>query len=185
MFSQDEYRGKFCTSMVIDCITADAIALITITHGGAASYPPPQCHSSARIRAPQSSLALLSLEWHFDISFSTPYCVFCWHSSSRMGAPQSPPRPRIGAPLFPSRLVTSLPFRRCSAWMGYSAGYVLFNPRQHSLAWIFTPQFHSVLLHHHQHSPCPPRNPHQALLLSRWGTSVSPEFIIFAFQTPF
>jgi len=41
MFSQDEYRGKFCHSTVIDLITADAIALITITHGGAASYPPP------------------------------------------------------------------------------------------------------------------------------------------------
>jgi len=28
MFSQDEYRGKFFPSMVIDCITAEAIALI-------------------------------------------------------------------------------------------------------------------------------------------------------------
>jgi hypothetical protein len=28
MFSQDEYRGKFCTSTVIDCITAEAIAHI-------------------------------------------------------------------------------------------------------------------------------------------------------------
>jgi len=83
-----------------------------------------------------------------------------------MGTPQSPPRPRIEAPLFHSRLVTSLPFRRCSAWMGCSAGYALLNPRRRSLAWIFAPQFHSALLHHHQHSPCPPRTPHQALLLS-------------------
>jgi len=28
MFTQDEYRGKFCLSMVIDCITAEAIAHI-------------------------------------------------------------------------------------------------------------------------------------------------------------
>jgi hypothetical protein len=27
-FSQDEYRGKFCPSTVIDCITAEAIAHI-------------------------------------------------------------------------------------------------------------------------------------------------------------
>jgi len=31
MFSQDEYWGKFCPSMVIDCITAEAIALINYT----------------------------------------------------------------------------------------------------------------------------------------------------------
>jgi len=31
MFSQDEYRGKFCPSMVIDFITAKAIALINYT----------------------------------------------------------------------------------------------------------------------------------------------------------
>jgi hypothetical protein len=28
MFAQDEYRGKFCPSTVIDCISAEAIALI-------------------------------------------------------------------------------------------------------------------------------------------------------------
>jgi len=36
-FSQDEYQGKFCPSMLIDSMTAEASALITITHGGAAS----------------------------------------------------------------------------------------------------------------------------------------------------
>ena len=41
MFSQDEYRGEFCPSMMIDCLTTEAIALIPITHGGAALYPPP------------------------------------------------------------------------------------------------------------------------------------------------
>jgi len=40
MFSQDEYRGKFCPSTVTDCITAEATALINYTWW-AASYPPP------------------------------------------------------------------------------------------------------------------------------------------------
>jgi len=147
--------------------------------------PRPQWCSSAIMGAPQSPWALLSLEWRFNISFSAPYCLFSRWSSSRMGAPQCPPRPRIGAPLFHSRLVTSLPFQRCSALMGCSAGYALLNPCRRSLAWIFTPQFHFALLHQHRHSPCPPRTPQQALLLSRWRTSFSHEFVIFAFQTPF
>jgi len=148
-------------------------------------HTPPQRCSSAIIGAPQSPLALISLEWRFDISLSTPYCLFSRCSFSRMGAAQSPPRPWIRAPLFHFRLVTSLPFPRCSAWMGCSAGYVLLNPHQRSLAWIFAPQFHSALCHQHQHSPCPPRTPHQALLLSWWRTLFSPEFVIFAFPTPF
>jgi len=69
--------------------------------------------------------------------------------------------------------------------MGCSAGYGLLNPRRRSLAWIFAPQFHSALLHRHHHSPCPPRTPDQALLLSWWRTSFSPEFVIFAFRTHF
>jgi len=148
-------------------------------------HTPPQWCSSAIIGAPQSPSALLSLKLHFDISFSAPYCLFSRDSSSRMGAPQSPPRPQIGVPLFQSRLVTSLPFQHCSAWMGCSAGYALLNPRWRSLAWIFALQFHSALRHHHQHSPCPPRTSHQALLLSRWRTWFSPEFVIFAFQSQF
>jgi len=65
MFSQDEYRGKFCPSTVIDCVTAEAIALIIIIHGGAASYPPTPMlllrhnrRSSIPIGAPQSGMAL-------------------------------------------------------------------------------------------------------------------------------
>jgi len=186
MFSQDESRGKFCPSTVIDWITADAIALITITHGGAASGPPPQWCSSAIIGAPHPPSALLSVEWRIDISFRASYCLFSRRSSSRMGAAQSPPQPsRIEAPLFHSRLVTSLRFQRCSALMGCSAEYALLNPRRRSLAWIFAPQFHLALLHHHQHSPCWPQSRHQALLHSWWHTSFSPEFVIFAFQTPF
>jgi len=39
MFSQDEYQDKFCPSTVMDCITAEATALINYTWC-AASYPP-------------------------------------------------------------------------------------------------------------------------------------------------
>jgi len=136
MFSQDEYRGKFCPSAVTDCISAEAIALIKfkLHMVGLLHTPPPQWCSSAIIGAPQSPSALhnprrrssipsalLSLDWCFNISFSAPDCLFCPRSSSRMGAPLSPPQPRLGAPLFHSRLFTSLPVRRCSAWMGCSA----------------------------------------------------------------
>jgi hypothetical protein len=66
---------------------------IQITHGGAASYPPPMVlvrynrRSSIPVGAPQSPSALLnpsallSLDWCCDISFSTPYCLFCPRSS--------------------------------------------------------------------------------------------------------
>ena len=63
MISQDEHRGRFCPSTVMDCITAEATALINYTLC-AALYPPPMVllrynrHSSIPIGAPQSGLAL-------------------------------------------------------------------------------------------------------------------------------
>ena len=69
--------------------------------------------------------------------------------------------------------------------MGCSAGYALLNLHRRSLAWICAPQFHSALLHHHQHSPCPPHTPNQALLLSWWHTSFPREFIILPFKLHF
>jgi len=41
MFSQDEYPGKFCPSLVMDCITAEATALINYTWWGCLIPPPP------------------------------------------------------------------------------------------------------------------------------------------------
>jgi len=108
--------------------------------------PPPQWYSSAMTVIPQSWSALLSLDWRFDISFSAPYCLVCWLIPSRMGAPQSPPRPWIGAPLWRCRHCTSHPFGRGSAYMGCFSGYGLHNPHRRSLASIFTHQFHSALL---------------------------------------
>jgi len=72
MFSQDEYRGKFCPSLVMDCITTEATALINYTWWGFFSSA---WFSSAIIGAPQSPSALLSWNWRFNISFSAPYCI--------------------------------------------------------------------------------------------------------------
>jgi len=41
MFSQDEYRGKFFLSTVIDRATAEAIALVNYTWLGCVIHPPP------------------------------------------------------------------------------------------------------------------------------------------------
>jgi hypothetical protein len=113
--------------------------------------------SSIPIRAPQSPSvlpdpprrcpmhsALLSLEWCFERSFRAPDYRFCLRSSNRMGAPQSPLQTQLGAPLFHCRLFTSLPVRRCSAWMCCSLALALLNPCQRALAWICANQFHSA-----------------------------------------
>jgi len=115
-------------------------------------HTPRQWCSSTIIGAPQSPSALLSLDWRFNISFSTPSSHFSTCSSSRMGGPQSPPPPPFGAPLLHSRLFTSLHFWRFCSWMGCSAVYALLNRRRSSLAWICAPPFHSAHLHHHQRS---------------------------------
>jgi len=184
LFSQDEYRGKFCPSKVIDLITAETTALINYTWWGV-SYPPPQWCSSAIIGATQSPSPLLRLDWCFSISLSPACRSLCWGSSFTLGTPQCPPRPRFGVPLFHPRLITSCPIRHCSAWMGCSARSTLLNSCRHSLAWLCAPHFHSKLLHHYQHSLCPPCTPHQALLLSWWRTSLSPKFILLRFKLHF
>jgi len=104
MFSQNEYWGEFCPSMVIRLYYCRSHCTTHQFHMvGCFIHPPsPEWYSSARIRGHQLSLALLSLDWGFDISFS---------------APQSHLRPRLGAPLFHSRLFASLPFWWCTAWM--------------------------------------------------------------------
>jgi len=62
MFSQNEYHGKFCPSMVMDCITAEATVLVNYSWW-AASYSLViflryiRC-SSIPIRVPQCGLAL-------------------------------------------------------------------------------------------------------------------------------
>jgi len=177
MLSQDEYQGKFCPSTVMDCITAEATALINYTWCVALYPPPPMVifrynrRSSFPIGTPQSGLVL----WYF-IQHSILH--FCRSSSSRMGVPQSLPRPRSGAPLFQSRLFTSLPHGDAQPRLA-----ALLDRR--SMAWICVPQFHSALLCHHHLSPCPPCSPHQALLLSRWRTSFPREFIILPFELHF
>ena len=131
----------------------------------------PRGHFPIPVGAPQSALAL----WYFIQHF---LLHFCWHSSSRMGTPQSPPRPRSGVPLFYSRLFTSLPF-------GNAQHRSAAPLDRRSLAWICAPPFHSTLLHHHHLSACPPCTPHQAVLLSWWRTSFPCEFIKLPFKLHF
>ena len=177
MCSQDGYRGKFCPSTVMDCITAKATALINYTWCAASYTPPPIvlfCHNrcfSILAHALQSGLALWYLIQHSILHF-------CRRSSPKMGTPQSHPWPRSGAPLFYSRLFTSLPFGNAQhRWAALLDSC--------SLDWICAPQFHSALLHHHHLPPCPPCTPHQALLLSCWHTSFPREFIILPFRLHF
>jgi hypothetical protein len=70
MFSENEYRGKFCPSTVTDCISAEGIALIKFKLHvvGLLHTPPPQMvlvrynrRSSIPVGAPQSLSALLNL----------------------------------------------------------------------------------------------------------------------------
>jgi hypothetical protein len=75
LFSEDEYQGKFCPSTVMDCITAEATALINFTWWAATYPPPPTCFSSVIICTAQSPTALLSLDWRFNILFGAPYCM--------------------------------------------------------------------------------------------------------------
>jgi hypothetical protein len=184
MFSQDEYRGKFCPSTVMNCITAEATALINYTWWGC--FIPPLWFSSAIIGAPQSPSALLRYHRRSSIPIGASQSGlalrnfiqrsmlhFCWRSCSRMDAS----RPRSGVPLFHSLPYPSLPFG--------DAQHRWAAPLDRcSFAWILTPQFHSALLHRHHHSPCPPCTPHHALL-SWWRTSFPHEFIILPFKLHF
>jgi len=70
MFSQDEYWGKFCPSLVIDFIPTESTALMNYILVG--FILPPWC-SSGMIGVSQPPLALYSLDWCFYISLHAPY----------------------------------------------------------------------------------------------------------------
>jgi hypothetical protein len=74
MCSQDEYRGKFHPSMVMNCITAEPTALINNTWWGC--FIAPLRFSSAIIGAPQSPSALLRYHRHFSIPISASLSGF-------------------------------------------------------------------------------------------------------------
>jgi hypothetical protein len=128
MFSQDEYGGRFCPSMVIDCLIAEATALLINYTWWAASYPLIQWCIYARIVALESGLAIQFVIVRSSIpsptsilsastSFQTLNIPPKWCSYARIGAPQSPLRPRFAAVLFHSRLGTALPIWLCSSWI--------------------------------------------------------------------
>jgi len=97
MFSQDEYQGKFYPFTVIDCIIAEAIALIKFKFQivGLLHTPPPPPNGAPLVwyvllnsrRCSSLPFVLLSAHWCLNMSSSTPYCLFGPRSSSRIGAP--------------------------------------------------------------------------------------------------
>jgi len=86
MFSQDEYRGTLCPSPMIN-FTPEATVLINHTLVGRFKPPPTSMwRNSARIGAPQSPSALLSLDSLSSISFRSQFLLFR-RSSAGIGTP--------------------------------------------------------------------------------------------------
>jgi len=133
----------------MDCITAEATALINYTCGGAASYPPPW-FSSTIIGAPQSPSALLSVDWRFDISFSAAYCI-------SVGAPLewslldlNQERLYFIPDSLPLSLLAMLSTNGLLRWIGASwPGFAPLNIIPHSSITIITPLAHPALLIRH------------------------------------
>jgi len=86
MFSQDEYRGTFCPSPMIN-FTPEATALINHTLVGRFKPPPTSMwRNSTRIGAPQSPSALLSLDSLSSLSLRSQFLLFR-RSSAGIGTP--------------------------------------------------------------------------------------------------
>jgi len=86
MFSQDEYRGTLCPFPMIN-FTPEATVLINHTLVGRFKPPPTSMwRNSARIGAPQSPSALLSLDSLSSISFRSQFLLFR-RSSAGIGTP--------------------------------------------------------------------------------------------------
>jgi len=73
LFSQDDYCGQFCPSMVTHIITAEATSLINYTLAGCLTHPPPTLCFSTVFGDSQSLAAAVGLHWSFNKSFHTPY----------------------------------------------------------------------------------------------------------------
>jgi len=82
IFSQDEYQGTFCPSLVLN-LTPEASALINHTLVGRIT-PPHVPLNSAGIGVPVSPSALLSLDSCFTISFCSQL-LFVSQSSTGVG----------------------------------------------------------------------------------------------------
>jgi len=200
MFSEDKYRGKFCPSTLIDCITAEPIALIDTTWWGCfIPRPPlPPCCSSGTIGAAPSPLALL-----------IPHSC----SSGWIG----PPQPGLVLQYFIQRYI--LPFLSTlilydwrssipsSTWIrsAYISFQTLCLPHlsvllsmDGMLCWICPPQSPSALLGLDLHptiSFYTPPSPSALPLPTSHITSGTPTFLVanfsspwthhIAFQTPF
>jgi len=122
--------------------------------------PPPWC-SSAIFGAPQSSLALLSFEWLFNISFSAPSCLFSRRSS---------------IPSLTSNRSTSISFQTC-----YLSPLSVLLSMDGLLHWICPPQSPSAHLgldFHPSISFCAPPSPSALPLPTSNSTSGTPPFLV-------
>jgi predicted oxidoreductase (fatty acid repression mutant protein) len=94
MFSQDEYQGKFCPSMVIDCITAEVTAQLINYPWWASSYPTSLMdllHYDTR-----SSIGIGASIFHYailnplsDLDLERHYCI----PHTKHPSPPTPPLP--------------------------------------------------------------------------------------------
>jgi len=114
MFSQDEYRGTFGPSPVINFTLEATTQSITHHRQHHTPAPPPWRRNSTRIGAPHSSLELLSLDWTSSISFCNQFLLSALLSPIPHSRPPYPCSPgRDGscsfptcAPMMDSRLLT-------------------------------------------------------------------------------
>jgi hypothetical protein len=123
--------------------------------------PPPQWCSSDIIGAPQSSSALLSFEWRFNISFSAAYCLLSRHSS---------------IPSLTSNRSASISFQTC-----YLSPLSALLTMDGLLRWICAPQSPSALLCLHFRpliSFCAPPSPSALPLPTSNSTSGTPPFLV-------
>jgi len=177
MFSQDEYQGTFCPSRMIN-FTPEATALINHTFVGLFKPPPTTMwRNSARIGAPQSSSALLSLESISSISFHSQFLLFR-RSSAGIGAPQSP------SALLSLDSLSSISFR--SQFLLFQRSSAGIGTPLSPLSSFSAPLFHSALYTPFPRSsawdgssPIPTSAPQSGLSLLYWIPHSVPTLPLF------
>jgi len=193
MIPQDENRGKLCPSAVKDCISAEAIALINFKlHMVGLLDTPPQWSSSAIIGAPQSLSALLNAHWRTSIPSAPQSRLVLWYFIQRSILPFLSALFFLdGRSSIPSS--TSIRCASISFQTLYIPTRLALLSMNGLLRCVGAPQSPSALLGLDLRpsisfcirTPLDHLTPHQALLLSWWRTSSSPEFIILPFKLHF
>jgi len=172
LFSQDEYQGKFYHSTVIWLYYCRS------------HFTTHQLHMVGYFVPPSPSpMVLLRLNMRTIIPVSTPQSGLPLQYIIQRSSILAPTSILSCSVLFQTLYLP--PHFAMLSMGGCSPGSALLNPHRCSFAWLCSAQLHSALLHQHEHSPCPPWSPHQALLFSWWRTAFSSEFIILPFKPCF